>query len=242
MKLIIGDYNYSTWSMRPWLFLHKHNLPVEVKRYDLSSDAMRQVLSDRFSNGKVPVLLDGATEVWDSLAILEYLGERFPDSRPWPKDPEARAVARSVSAEMHSSFGALRGEAPMNLRRRFPGYRLSQAAISDVHRIQTVWRYCRDRFANGGPWLFGEFTIADAMYAPVVMRFRSISVGLDADAANYCRTVECDLSVREWIRRGLAETHRVDEDELDLPSEPVTDIQSASVVKLLGHVPAFERT
>ncbi len=224
MKLIIGDYNYSTWSMRPWLFVKKHDLPVEVKRYDLFSQDLHQVLSRRFSNDKVPVLLDDATEVWDSLAILEYLGERFPDTRPWPQDPKARAVARSVSAEMHSSFGALRNEAPMNLRRRFPGYRLSEEAIADVERIQAVWRYCRDRFADGGPWLFGEFTIADAMYAPVVMRFRSILVDLDDDTAGYCSAVECDPSVREWIRRGLAETHRVDEDELDWPSEPVTDI------------------
>ena len=231
MKLIIGDHNYSTWSMRPWLFVHKRDLPVDVKRYDLSSSAMSEVLSERFSNDKVPVLLDGATEVWDSLAILEYLGERFPDSHPWPKDSQARAVARSVSAEMHSSFGALRNEAPMNLRRRFPGYRLSDAAVSDVRRIQTVWRYCRDRFANGGPWLFGRFTIADAMYAPVVMRFRSIPVDLDADAVEYCRTVEDCPSVREWICLGLAETHRVDEDELDWPSEAVKTfvrVQAAS--------------
>ena len=175
----------------------------------------------------MPILLDGATEVWDSLAILEYLGEHFPDSPPWPEDPEARAVARSVSAEIHSSFGALRDEAPMNLRRRFPGYRLSEAAILDVHRIQAVWRYCRDRFANGGPWLFGRFTIADAMYAPVVMRFRSIPVDLYADTADYCRTMECDPSVREWIRRGLAESHQVDEDELGVKTHHVVqwDIQ-----------------
>lgn len=224
MKLIIGDYNYSTWSMRPWLFVHKHNLPVEVKRYDLCSKNLHQALSDRFSNYKVPVLLDNDTEVWDSLAILEYLGECFSGTQPWPKNPEARAVARSVSAEMHSSFITLRNEAPMNLRRRFPGYRLSEEAVSDVGRIQAVWRYCRDRFANGGPWLFGRFTIADAMYAPVVMRFRSVPVDLYADAKSYCRTVESDPSIREWIRRGLAENHRVDEDELDWPSEPVTDI------------------
>ena len=224
MRLLIGDHNYSTWSMRPWLFVHKHALPVEVERYDLSSNEMRRVLDDRFSNGKVPVLLDGTTEVWDSLAILEFLGERFPGTRAWPEDSEARAVARSVCAEMHSSFGALRSEAPMNLRRRFPGYRLSEAALADVRRILAVWRYCRDRHAPEGPWLFGRFTIADAMYAPVVMRFRGIPVDLDARATDYCRTVERDPSVREWIRRGLAESHVVDEDELDWPSEPVTDI------------------
>lgn len=224
MQLIIGNYNYSTWSMRPWLFVHKHKLPVEVMRYGLSTDQMRDMLSERFSNGKVPVLLDGTTEVWDSIAILEYLGERFPKSQPWPDDPRARAVARSVSAEMHSSFQALRNDAPMNLRSRFPGYKLGDAAIADLKRIQDLWRYCRERFARHGPWLFGRFSIADAMYAPVVMRFRSIEVELDANATAYRRTLESDPSVREWIRRGLAEDHRVDEDEIDWPSESVTEI------------------
>ena len=224
MRLIIGDHNYSTWSMRPWLFVHRHGLPVEVRRYGLSGDEMRRVLSERFSGGKVPVLLDGDAEVWDSLAILEYLGERFPASGPWPEDPVARAVARSASAEMHSSFGALRSGAPMNLRRRFPGYRLDGAATRDVQRIQAVWRYCRERFGVGGPWLFGRFSIADAMYAPVVMRFRSVPVELDDHAAEYCRTMESDPSVREWIRLALAESHIVPEDELDWPSEPVTEI------------------
>ena len=108
MKLIIGNYNYSTWSMCAWLFVHRHELPVEVKCYDLNSDKFNQVLSKRFSGAKVPVLLDGDTEVWDSLAILEYLGERFPESHAWPGERKARAVARSVCAEFHSSFEALR--------------------------------------------------------------------------------------------------------------------------------------
>ena len=224
MKLIIGDYNYSNWSMCPWLFVHRHELPVEVMRYDLFSDKMHQVLSERFSNGKVPVLLDGTTEVWDSLAILEYLGERFPDTNPWPKDPRARAVARSVCAELHSSFEALRTEVPMNLRRRYPGYTLSEAALADVRRIQDVWRYCRDRFAKRGPWLFGKPTIVDTMYAPLIMRFRSVQVDLDVHAVEYCRTMyECP-SIREWIGLSLAETHRVAEAELDWPSEAVAAV------------------
>ncbi len=224
MRLIIGDSNYSTWSMRPWLFVRRHGLPVEVERYGLSSGEMRRVLSKRFSGGKVPVLVDGGIEVWDSLAILEYLGERFPGSAPWPEDPAARAAARAASAEMHSSFGALRAEVPMNLRRRFPGYRPGAAAMRDVDRILAVWHYCRERFGSTGPWLFGRFSIADAMYAPVVMRFRSVPVELDTGAAEYCRTVETDPSVREWIRLALLETRIVEEDELDWPSEAVTEI------------------
>ena len=224
MELIIGDYNYSTWSMRPWLFVHKHSLPVEVKRYGLSSSTMEQVLAKRFSAGKVPVLLDEGKDVWDSLAILEYLGERFPDIDPWPQAIGERAIARSVCAEMHSSFAALRSEAPMNIKRRFPGYRLSEAALKDLNRIQAVWRYCRKNFGHAGPWLFGAFSIADAMYAPVAMRFRSVAVELDDVSRQYCQTMQSDSSVKEWVRRALQENHRVDEDELDWPSEPNTEL------------------
>jgi len=224
LELIIGDCNYSTWSMRPWLFIQKHKLPVQVRQYGLSSEEISQVLVERFSGGKVPVLWDSSFEVWDSLAILEYLGEIYPHSNPWPQDAQARAAARSVSAEMHSSFASLRIEAPMNIRRRFPGYALSESAVSDVLRIQKIWRYCRTRYARHGPWLFGPFTIADAMYAPVVMRFRSVEVELDNCAAHYCHTVNSDSAVRQWIRMALKETHRVEEDELDLPSEPNNQI------------------
>jgi glutathione S-transferase len=222
VKLIIGNRNYSTWSMRPWLLVHRYNLPVAVQSHDLFSEELNVVLSGRFSNGKVPLLLDGEIEVWDSLAILEYLDERFPHARAWPDDPAARAVARAVSAEMHSSFTALRAEAPMNLRRRFPGYRLGDAAMADVERIQAVWRYCRARYGEGGPWLFGGFSIADAMFAPVVMRFRSVEVMLDDNAMAYCNAVHSDASVQEWIRLGLAESGIVEQDEIDWPAEPAT--------------------
>ena len=224
MELIIGNYNYSSWSMRPWLFVHKYSLPLKVIRYDLDTPEMHNVLSERFSNGKVPVLVGGDTDIWDSLAILEYLGERFPHTNPWPDSLEARSAARSVSAEMHSSFSALRSEAPMNIRRCFPGYELSEAAILDLVRIQALWQYCRERFGSTGPWLFGQFSIADAMFAPVVMRFRSVSVNLNQVAAAYCETVTADASVREWIRRGLEERNIVERDEIDWQSKPVTDI------------------
>ena len=223
MQLVIGNYNYSTWSMRAWLLVHRLNLPVSVICRNLFTQDMKAVLDGRFSNGKVPLLLDGEFEVWDSLAILEYLGERFPEIRSWPADPAARAVARAVSAEMHSSFSALRSEAPMNLRRRFPGYRLGPEALNDVARIQSLWGYCRQRFGAQGPWLFGDFSIADAMFAPVVMRFRSVEVALDEIATSYCETVNGDNSVGEWIRRAWAESHIVAEDEIDWPCESATD-------------------
>jgi glutathione S-transferase len=219
MKLIIGNYNYSTWSLRAWLYVHYHQLPVEVERIPLDTDQMRETLEPHFSNRKVPLLIDGELEVWDSMAILEYLGEKFPETSPWPKNLAARAVARAVSAEVHSSFSTLRSEAPMNCRKRFPGYQLSEKALKDIRRIQRVWQYCRDGYGSEGPWLFGEFSIADAMYAPVVMRFRSIDVELNKIAMNYCATVNACDSIRLWVSLGFDETEVVAQDELDWPGE-----------------------
>ena len=221
MQLIIGNHNYSTWSMRPWLFVHYHQLPVEVHKMNLFSPALAAKLDGHFSNGKVPLLIDGAFEVWDSLAILEYLGERYSETDPWPEDISARAVARAVSAEMHSSFTALRDEAPMNCRTRFPGFQLSTAAKRDVARIESIWNRCRAEYGSDGPWLFGNFSIADAMYAPVVMRFRSVEVELDDVALEYCETVNRCESVRQWLKLALAEDHIVKEDEIDWPGESI---------------------
>jgi len=168
MKLVIGNQNYSTWSMRPWLFVAYHGLEVEIEKLSLND---LPVIQKRFAHGKVPVLIDGSLEIWDSMAILEYLAETYPDLRGWPQETHARAVARSVSVEMHSSFQALRRELPMNCRKYFLDYQLSNTAMKDVKRIQQIWNLCRERYGSGGPWLFGRFGIADSMYAPVVMRF-----------------------------------------------------------------------
>ncbi len=219
MELIIGNYNYSTWSMRPWLFVDFHNLPVEIVQMPLFSSELNSRLQTYFSNGRVPLLLDGDTEVWDSIAILEYLGECFPDTASWPADKKARAVARAACAEMHSSFQALRAELPMNCRRYFPDYKLSVDALADIDRIMAIWSYCKSRFGADGPWLFGSFSIADAMYAPVVMRFRSVDVVLTDPAAEYCQTVNACPSVEKWIARALAETEVVEVDEIAAPSK-----------------------
>ncbi|MGB5706972.1 MAG: glutathione S-transferase [Arenicellales bacterium] len=221
MKLLIGNHNYSTWSMRPWLFVHYHELPVEVICMELFSDDLLQTLEPHFSDGKVPLLLDGKFEVWDSIAIMEYLGERFPESASWPTNREARAVARAVSAEMHSSFSVLREEAPMNIRKRFPGYELSKQALKEVSRIQNIWRHCRNNYGANGPWLFGDFSIADAMYAPVVMRFRSVQVDLDETSQNYCNTINQCESVIRWIDQAYQEQGVVDADEIDWPGESI---------------------
>ncbi len=219
MQLIIGNYNYSSWSMRPWLFVEYHRLPVEVLKMHLGSEALLSKLDQHFSDRKVPLLITDTAEVWDSLAILDFLGEHYPQTKPWPIESEARAVARSVSAEMHSSFNALRAEVPMNCRRYYPGLELSHSAQKEVQRIMEIWSYCRDRFGAGGPWLFGSFTIADAMYAPVVMRFRSVDIEMSDDIKAYCETVNHSTAVKEWIDRALNEPEKIEAAELDLPSQ-----------------------
>lgn len=221
MELVIGNANYSSWSMRPWIFISHHNLPVEITRLPLFSSPLRDKLSGHFSNGRVPLLIDGDTDVWESLAILEYLNEQFDGLQGWPEDPRARAVARSVCGEMHSGFSALRNEIPMNIRRRFPDYRISEKARADVARVGAVWRYCRRRFAGSGPWLFGAFSIADAMFAPVVMRFRSVTVELDDDALEYCDTVSNSDAVQRWIDMAYQERDIIAVDELAGESEQI---------------------
>lgn len=181
--LIIGNKNYSSWSMRPWLLMRHFGIAFEERFIPLfSADFKREVL--RYSpSGKVPCLLDGELAVWDSLAICEYLAERHPGL--WPEDAAARAVARSVSAEMHSGFTALRSALGMNIRRHAPRPIASPDIQKDVDRIVRLWTECRERFGGGGPYLFGEFSIADAMYAPVCFRFQTYGVAPEGIAGEY---------------------------------------------------------
>jgi glutathione S-transferase len=220
LKLVIGNHNYSSWSLRPWLMLRFHDIPFECQRVSLFVETMGTELAPYFSDGKVPVLLDGDDQVWDSLAILEYLAERLPAIEGWPADRRARAVARSVSAEMHSSFPALRSELPMNCRRRFPGFEPSPDAQRDIDRVLAVWRFCRDRFGAAGPWLFGRFSVADCMYAPVVMRFVSYEVKLDPASRAYVETLSRCPAMAEWVELARAEPEVIEEDEAPWPSEP----------------------
>src|SRR6185503_9799664 len=170
LKLVIGNKNYSSWSMRPWLALRANDIPFEEVFIPLYTDDKAdkdRILS--FSRaGKVPVLIDGDVTVWDSLAIIEYLAERFPEARLWPQDRAARAHARSISAEMHSGFLPLRNECGMNLHRPVRAVTLSAEAEANVARIQDIWTECSKRHGKSGPFLFGAFTAADAMFAPVV--------------------------------------------------------------------------
>lgn len=205
LKLVIGNKNYSSWSMRPWLALRANDIPFEevfIPLYTGAEDKRR--ILDVSPAGKVPILVDGGITVWDSLAIIEYVAEKFPEKRLWPADRAARARARSISAEMHSGFAALRNECGMNLHRPVGKIPLSAEAHDNIARIQQIWSECLS--ASGGPFLFGAFGGADAMYAPVVHRFRTYAVEVSPAARRYMETMQELPAFQEWTRAGLAET------------------------------------
>jgi glutathione S-transferase len=207
LKLVIGNKNYSSWSMRPWLVLRANNIPFDEVFIPLyTGDADKQRILSFTHSGKVPALIDGDLTVWDSLAIIEYVAERFPETRLWPEDRASRAHARSISAEMHSGFAALRNECGMNLRRPVGAIALSADARANVERIQQIWVECRERYGKLGPFLFGNFGGADAMFAPVVHRFRTYAIELAPDAGSYMDTMMSLPAFQEWTRAGLAET------------------------------------
>ena len=208
LKLVIGNKNYSSWSMRPWLALRANNIPFDEIFVPLYTDD--KVDKDRIlsftHSGKVPALIDGDVTIWDSLAIIEYVAERFPEARLWPEDRARRAHARSISAEMHSGFMALRNECGMNLHRPVRAVELSADAHANVMRIQEIWIECRERYGTSGPFLFGAFGAADAMFAPVVHRFRTYAIPVAPQGAAYMETMMALPAFAEWTRAGLAET------------------------------------
>jgi glutathione S-transferase len=207
LKLVIGNKNYSSWSMRPWLALRANDIAFEEIFISLyTGEADKQRILDFTPAGKVPVLLDGDVTIWDSLAIIEYLAERFPEKNLWPHDPVLRAHARSISAEMHSGFAALRNECGMNLHRPVGATKLSAEAIANIARIQEIWTQCRERYGKSGAFLFGAFSAADAMFAPVVHRFRTYAIATNAQARSYTDAMMALPAFQEWTRAGLAET------------------------------------
>jgi glutathione S-transferase len=207
LKLVIGNKNYSSWSLRPWLALRAGNIVFEEVFIPLyTGDADKKRILAFTGSGKVPALIDGDITVWDSLAIIEYAAERFPESRLWPEDRASRAHARSISAEMHSGFVALRSECGMNLHRPVKAVTLSEAARADVARVQQIWIECRERHATSGPFLFGAFSGADAMFAPVVHRFRTYAIEVAPLARDYMNAMMALPAFQEWTRAGLAET------------------------------------
>jgi len=205
LQLVIGSKNYSSWSLRGWLALEHTGAPYEEVLISFAEPDWRERIRRHSPSGKVPFLIDDGLGIWDSLAIVEYLAEKFPAAGLWPADPAARALARCVVAEMHSGFVALRQEMPMDLQEDAPGKGHTPEALADAARVQEIWRDCRARFGAGGPWLFGAFSAADCFYAPVVFRFRSYGVALDATARAYCDAVTAHPRVAAWRAAGLAE-------------------------------------
>jgi glutathione S-transferase len=207
LQLVIGNKNYSSWSMRPWLALRANNIAFEEVFIPLyTGDADKQRILSFTHSGKVPALIDGDVTIWDSLSIIEYVAERYLEARIWPDDRARRAHARSVSAEMHSGFMALRNECGMNLHRPVGAVVLSPDARANVARVQQIWIECRERYGKLGPFLFGAFGGADAMFAPVVHRFRTYAIEVAPEAQAYMDTMMALPAFQQWTREALAET------------------------------------
>jgi len=211
-ELVIANKNYSSWSFRPWIALTHKRIPFTETFVRFDFPAGNPAIKAVSPSGKVPLLKHGDVKVWESLAILEYAAEVYPEKDLWPSGVQARAKARSVSAEMAAGFGALRGACPMNMRRTPEKLTIDQAVKADVARIVHIWRECLD--ASGGPFLFGEFSIADAMYAPVVSRFGTYLLTEDAVADAYGATLRETPAWQSWEADALQEIWIVDEDEI----------------------------
>lgn len=217
MKLILGNKNYSSWSLRGWLACKQSGLPFEEIMVPLFGEDWDERKKNHEeiapSSGKVPVLWDGDAVVWDSLAIIEYLADKVGRDRFWPKADDARAMARSMVAEMHSSYQALRSECPMNMRAEVEGVELSAAARADVVRILTLWAEARARFGQGGPFLFGTYSAADIIYAPVVSRFMTYGIGVPGFALAYMEAVWDHEWLQSWLHAAEAEDWTIEQYE-----------------------------
>ncbi|WP_028355408.1 glutathione S-transferase family protein [Bordetella petrii] len=210
--LIIGNKNYSSWSLRAWLALRATGIPFSEQKLGLFTPEFAERLGGITPAGLVPVLLDGDFAVWDSLAICEYAAERHPEAGLWPADPHARARARSLAAQMHSGFGQLRQLLPMNVEAKLSGIDYS-AAQGDISRVQAIWHDTRAEFGQGGPFLFGKFSAADAFYAPVVSRFTTYGVPAAGAVREYMDAVLALPAMQEWTRDACAEGVFVPADE-----------------------------
>lgn len=204
LHITIANKNYSSWSLRAYLALVATKAPFTEEKVLLDTDGYRDRIAKAGGAGLVPVLRDGDLAVWDSLAICEYLAERFPQAGLWPEDPSARAVARSVAAEMHAGFAALRTHYPMDMRSR-KQRPPTDAVSADITRITDLWRMCRDRFGGDGDMLFGRFSIADCMYAPVASRFQTYGVDLDPVCAGYRDAVLGLPAMKAWCEEAIEE-------------------------------------
>jgi glutathione S-transferase len=216
LTLAIGNKNYSSWSMRPWMALKGAGIAFDEVAIPLyTGPADKQRILNFTKSGKVPALVDGEVTVWDSLAIIEYAAERFPDAHLWPQDVAGRAHARSISAEMHSGFMALRNECGMNIHRPIRAISLSDEAKSNIARIQQIWTECRAKYGGQGPFLFGSLSGADAMFAPVVHRFRTYAIEITPPVRAYMDTMLANTAFQEWTKAALAETLIIEKFEID---------------------------
>jgi glutathione S-transferase len=213
LTIAIGNKNYSSWSLRGWLALRHTGQPFREVVIALDQAETRAGILAHSPSGRVPALRHGDVVVWDSLAICEYLAETFPDARLWPDDRAARAHARAVSAEMHSGFASLRAHMPMNIRAHMPGNGRTAGSLQDIARVTAIWTDCLARQGTGGPYLFGRFSIADAMYAPVVFRFRTYDVKLEAPLRAYCEAMLARPGMQEWARAAEKEEWTIADDE-----------------------------
>ncbi|KAF3885806.1 MULTISPECIES: glutathione S-transferase family protein [Nostocales] len=214
LTLVIGNKNYSSWSLRPWLAMRQFGLEFNEIRIPLDTPETAAQMQKYSPTRRVPVLMHGDLTVWDSLAICEYLAEEYPNLHLWPQKKAARAIARCICAEMHSGFPNLRQKMPMNCRSRFPGKGMTSEVLKDIDRINNIWRECRQNFGAGGNMLFGNFTIADAMYAPVVSRFITYGVELDAVCKTYMEAVLALPAMQEWLKAASFETEIIHAEEI----------------------------
>lgn len=216
-ELAIGDKTYSSWSLRGWLMFEKFELPVLVKSARMYQPEFAALTKEFAPSRLVPAAkLDGAV-VWDTLALGEELATRHPDKAMWPSDPAARAFARSVAAEMHSGFGAVRSQCTMNLRRHYPSFAPSDEVLADAARVDELWTLSREKFGQDGPWLFGQYSLADVFYAPMVTRFATYGFGCSDVAKAYIDTTLADTALRRWRSMGLAQNYIQPGYDLDLP-------------------------
>jgi glutathione S-transferase len=218
LKLIIGNKNYSSWSFRPWIALKVAGIPFEEEVLPIETPQFRARLDAVSGTGKVPTLIDGDIRVWESLAILEYLADKFPDKTLWPADPAARALARAISSEMHAGFVPLRQNCPMNMWRPVLKRDLGDDVKKNIARIDSMWSACRKRYGQGGDFLFGTFGAADAMYAPVVSRFHTYAIDVSPPVRAYMDAVMALPAWAEWHAAAVREPWVLAKDEPDWPT------------------------
>ncbi len=215
LNLVIGNKNYSSWSLRPWLAMTMAGFEFDETLIQLDTPDTKKQIAEHSKAGRVPILRHGNVTIWETLAILEYLAETFPEKNLWPTAKAARAVARAVSNEMHAGFVSLRNACPMNLRRPPKAIALSGEIRADIARIEEIWRDCRQAYGKGGEFLFGTFSIADAMFAPVAARFETYAIAVSADSRVYMDALFATPAFQKWKSAALKETWILPDDEVD---------------------------